>query len=407
MSAVQKLRAIPDAATLDLWRVAESGNVEELASVLPRVRDVNARNEHGVTALMRAAQFGHVKMVRALLEHGADANIKRNDKFTALALAAFFGHTEIVRALMEHGADLQASTRHDTSPQMWATARTFSEVADQLEKPAPAERAAFLDQAAPVEKLRPRTPPVTQRAPAPFVAPTPAFNSASVDPVVRATMKAAEVRTLKDPPEIWDLVHEVPRGFDARSAFVTRLKSMNVLALRLAALLVLIGAGVVGVMVFRGVQARNERSSAVTATPRAPAPATMTLQTNTIGQSNAQPNSTETNAQPAAANAAPNLSPLPPLPAAENDVSVSEAPVAYRKPVGRSRFGSPRGERSLTPEPAPPAAVQPVAVAAPAKPQPETHPDAQPKAKENLPLSPQVIAPAKSATPKGKVIQWP
>lgn len=403
MSAVQKLRAIPDAATLDLWRVAESGNVDELASVLPRVRDVNARNEHGVTALMRAAQFGHVKMVRALLEHGADANIKRNDKFTALALAAFFGHTEIVRALMEHGADLQASTRHDTSPQMWATARTFSEVADQLEKPGPAERTAPLDQAAPVERLRPRTPPATQHAPAPFVAPTPAVNSASADRVVRATMKSAEVRTLKDPPEIWDLVHEVPRGFDARSAFVTRLKSMKGLAFRLAALLVLIGAGVVGVMVFRGAQARNERSSAVTTTPRAPA--TMTLQTNTIGQSNAQPNSTESNAQPAAANAAPSFSPLPPLPATESNVS--EAPVAYRKPVGRSRFGSPRGERSLTPEPVPPAAVQPVAVAAPAKPQPETRPDAQPKAKENLPLSPQVIAPAKSATPKGKVIQWP
>src|ERR1044072_5970788 len=72
-------------------------------------------------------------MVRVLLEHGADANIKRNDKFTALALAAFFGHTEVVRVLMEHGADSRASTRGGTSPQMWATARTFNEVANQLD----------------------------------------------------------------------------------------------------------------------------------------------------------------------------------------------------------------------------------------------------------------------------------
>ena len=32
------------------------------------MRDINAQNEHGVTALMRAAQYGHLKMVRALLD---------------------------------------------------------------------------------------------------------------------------------------------------------------------------------------------------------------------------------------------------------------------------------------------------------------------------------------------------
>ena len=133
MAFAEKKLVLPDAATLALWRVAENGNVEELVELLSRAPDINARNEHGVTALMRAAQNGRARMVRALLEHGADANIKRNDKFTALALAAFFGHTEVVRTLMEHGADSKASTRGGTSPQMWATARTFNEVANLLE----------------------------------------------------------------------------------------------------------------------------------------------------------------------------------------------------------------------------------------------------------------------------------
>ena len=141
------------------------GDVAALASVLKRVPDINARNEHGVTALMRAAQFGHVRMVRALLEHGADANITRNDKFTALALAAFFGHTQVVRALMEHGADSQASTRYGTSPHMWATARTFNEVVNQLDKPAPPEKVAPAkqnDQVGPVApSLGPRPAPVS------------------------------------------------------------------------------------------------------------------------------------------------------------------------------------------------------------------------------------------------------
>src|SRR5689334_21153765 len=135
MASAERKLATPDAATLELWRVAEDGDVEELAPLLRRVPDINACNEHGVTALMRAAQNGRARMVRALLEHGADANIRRNDKFTALALAAFFGHTEVVRTLMEHGADSKASTRGGTSPQMWATARTFNEVANQLEQP--------------------------------------------------------------------------------------------------------------------------------------------------------------------------------------------------------------------------------------------------------------------------------
>lgn len=379
MSAVQKIPTTPDAATLDLWRVAENGDVRELAPVLPRVRDINAQNEHGVTALMRAAQFGHLKMVSALLEQGADANIKRNDKFTALALAAFFGHTEIVRALMEHGADLQASTRYDTSPQMWATARTFNEVVDQLDQ---------LEKPAPVEKPRIERPQIEK----------PQIEKPPID-----KPQIGVVHTLKDPPEIWDLVHEVPRGFDARSAFVTRLSSIKTgLAFRLATLAVLIGAGVVGVMVLRGVQARNERSSAaVNAKPPA---ATMNLHTNPATQNNSQP-AAAGNSQSAPANNASSLSSLPPLPPAESDVSVGDQPPVYRKPATRPRYGPHRGEPSLTP-PVAAETVQPVA-AAPAKPNPEARAESQPKTKENTPLSPQLIAPAKSATPKGKVIQWP
>lgn len=365
MSAVKRISSTtPDAATLDLWRVAENGEVNELASVLPRVRDINAQNEHGVTALMRAAQYGHVKMVRALLAAGADANIKRNDKFTALALAAFFGHTEIVRALMEHGADLQASTRYDTSPHMWATARTFNEVVDQLAKPAPV--------------AKPELPKPPQQAP------------------VHTVVKTTEVRTLKDPPEIWDLVHEVPRGFNARSAFVTRLQSIRTgLVFRLAALAVLIAGGVVAVMLFRGVQARNERSSSITA--KQPPAATMSVETKAAAAASSQ--------QPTAAKTESNLSALP-LPPAESSVSAGDQPVVTGKPRTRSRFGLNRGERNPAQQGAAAETAQPVAVA-PANATPETRADTQTNTKPAAPLSPQLIAPAKSATPKGKVIQWP
>ncbi|HKU76716.1 MAG TPA: ankyrin repeat domain-containing protein [Pyrinomonadaceae bacterium] len=123
--------------TEELSHVVESGDVEELARLLPRVADLNARNRHGTTALMKAAGCGHTQIVRLLLEHGADPNVMRNDKFTALALAAFFGHTETVKTLMEFGARTEAVTRSGASAHTWATARTFSDVARCLDTPAP------------------------------------------------------------------------------------------------------------------------------------------------------------------------------------------------------------------------------------------------------------------------------
>jgi hypothetical protein len=384
MAAAQKLITTPDAATLDLWRAAEGGDVNELASVLPRVRDINARNEHGVTALMRAAQQGHVKMVRALLQHGADANIQRNDKFTALALAAFFGHTEIVRALMEHGADSQTATRHDTSPQMWATARTFNEVVDQLEKPAR------------VEKLRPPRTPKQVATPPAATPPAPIVSSGSTDPVVRAVLKTAVVRTLKDPPEIWDLVHEAPRGFNPRSAFLTRLKTSKTnWAFRLAALVVLIGAGAVGVIVLRGAQARNEESFAPQPVQQLPAAF------NTVNVTS------ENTTAPAAATTEPNAPPASNGTTPANDAVSPNASVVTRRPGERwSRATPKRPEREAEPQAAASEPVQPV-TAQPAKVSAEPRSQAPAKPRASSPLSPQLIAPAKEAAPKGKVIQWP
>jgi hypothetical protein len=70
--------------------------------------------------------------VRALLKRGAALNQKRNDGFTALALAAFFGQEDIVRELLVCGAEVRPISRNSTSPEMWASARGFLEIADLL-----------------------------------------------------------------------------------------------------------------------------------------------------------------------------------------------------------------------------------------------------------------------------------
>ena len=345
MAAIAK-QFVFDAATRELWRVAECGDADALPSILSRGVDINARNEHGMTALMRAAHNGHEQMVRALLEHGADPNITRNDKFTALALAAFFGHTETVRILIENGAKTEVVTRSGTSPKMWATARTFTEVARCLEQPKPKARVV----------------PITVAA--------------------VAKPKPAEIKTLKDPPEIWDLVREEPRGFNAGSAFVSRVKSIKrTFAFgAFAALLLLVACGV-GALVLRSSQARNLPAevppiqTAVDATVSAPV-----------------------NVESAA----------PVAPPLETDEFLS-AHAVRKTPVTRQTRRHPvADENVIEVAPSREAPVTPAEVATPQFEKPKSKSsDSAAKSASPSTLSPQLITPAKSASPKAKVIQWP
>ncbi|MGH9963056.1 MAG: ankyrin repeat domain-containing protein, partial [Pyrinomonadaceae bacterium] len=79
-AATRQIKANP--ATKDLWRIAETDDIDELQELLARGADINASDVNGMTALMRAAQHGRLNMVRALIACGADPNATRSDKFT-------------------------------------------------------------------------------------------------------------------------------------------------------------------------------------------------------------------------------------------------------------------------------------------------------------------------------------
>ncbi len=261
MAVPRKFVIVPNAATRELWRIAESGEIDELEAVLPRA-DINGRNEHGMTALMRAVYHGRVEMVRLLLDQGADPNIARNDNFTAISLAAFFGHAEIVEMLLRHGANTNVATRFGTSPSLWAKARSFGDVARCLEKKSvssvvPTERTTApvpTTEPAPVPTTEPAPVPTTEPAPVPTTepAPVPTTEPAPVpttEPAPVPTTEPVPVRTLKEPPEIWDLVQEAPKNFDPRSAFTARLASMrHGVVISLAALMIVVCAGIAAAM---------------------------------------------------------------------------------------------------------------------------------------------------------------
>ena len=349
MSAIANQQIGANAATKELWCIAESGDVEELTRLFANGAHVNARNKHGMSPLMKAASEGHAQMVRALLERGADPNLARNDKFTALALAAFFGHTETVKILIAHGARTEVLTRCGASAETWAIRRTFVEAARCLETHAP------------------------KPAPAPSPAPV------AVGPAV--------IKTLKDPPEIWDLVHEEPRGFNAGSAFVSRLKSMRTsFALRVAAGVVVSAACVVSVLVFRGSQARSLFVDD---------PATQSVVANEVSAPvNVENTKSET--------------PVAPSTVEANEFSHHSESSVNDKPSRKIALTRQTRSRA-TPDEEPVQSVSSVQsreVPAPVVATPPVEPR-KPSNAANTSLSPQLIAPAKSATPKGKVIQWP
>lgn len=343
-----------EVALWDLWRVAETGEVNQLERALARAGDVNARNKHGMTALMRAAHQGHVQMVRALLRHGADPNLTRNDKFTALALAAFFGHTDTVRTLIEHGAKTEVVTRCNTSAYMWASARTFSEAARCLKGYQP--------------------------------------------PGATAPVKPAEplvvVKTLKDPPEIWDLVHEEPKEFTARSEFASRLTSIKTsLTFRIAAVVIVSVTCLAGAWAFKGSQAR----SLPEAVPQADAAAVPVVpQAAPAAPENVV--KTEPETPPAAPQSVEVTEPAVALPPVQ-----SVKPVAPRKMYSLTRQSAPRsipnngGDVQIVETKEEPVVAPPVVASPPVE---------APKPNKTT-NNPQPVAPARNTAPKAKVIQWP
>ena len=86
--------------------------------------DVNAAEDHGVTALARAAENASLAMVETLLAAGADVNAAQVSGLVPLMTAARTGDAGVVRALIEHGADVNAATKQTRStPLMWAVAK--------------------------------------------------------------------------------------------------------------------------------------------------------------------------------------------------------------------------------------------------------------------------------------------
>src|SRR5262245_10374188 len=89
------------------WKAAvKAGRADALRTLLDAGADVDARDEHGQTALMNASRDGHTEVVRLLIERGADLDHTAKYNLSALMLAVINGRDAIVGILADAGADL-------------------------------------------------------------------------------------------------------------------------------------------------------------------------------------------------------------------------------------------------------------------------------------------------------------
>ena len=203
--------AVTEANTLarQLWHIAGSGDLEQLDELLSQGVDVNAGDRTGVTALMRAAYHGQLAMVRALIGYGADPTAKDRSGLTALMMAKHGGHDEIVEALGRFGA--QGKTE---------VARKRGTGVSPVNHAQDARAIFTLNQS------------VTEQN----VDVAPDYDD------WESGKNSQTARTLREPLEIWQMVHTTQTESYAPSASRGRVFSTRILALAVGALIICSGA---------------------------------------------------------------------------------------------------------------------------------------------------------------------
>jgi len=83
-----------------------------LRVLLPLVRDVNAKDDMGFTALHYCSILGRTRCVALLISQGADLESKNNQGWTPLhaAVLNYLSANDTIRLLLEKGANIEATT---------------------------------------------------------------------------------------------------------------------------------------------------------------------------------------------------------------------------------------------------------------------------------------------------------
>ncbi|MEI3606179.1 ankyrin repeat domain-containing protein [Pseudogracilibacillus sp. SE30717A] len=111
---------------------AECGDTEKVLYFLKEGADINATDEHGMTAVMAATYNHKTDTVETLIQQGADIDIQDNNQDNVLLYAGAAGFLDIVKLAVEAGADTTLTNRYGGIAIIPASERGHVDVVKEL-----------------------------------------------------------------------------------------------------------------------------------------------------------------------------------------------------------------------------------------------------------------------------------
>ena len=115
-----------------LFQAAERGDTETIFSLINEIKNINAQDSNGRTALMIAVYNNDVDTVKALIDRGADINIQDDMKNNPFLYAGAEGYLEILKLTIDANADPTITNRYGGTALIPAAEHGYVDVIKEL-----------------------------------------------------------------------------------------------------------------------------------------------------------------------------------------------------------------------------------------------------------------------------------